>query len=82
MLACGAQIVFPTPQGYRGDGVFENFWKLVERHRATFVIVVPTAMSALMQRKVNADISSLKLAFCGSAPLPMVLYKQFERRPK
>ncbi|PVA06638.1 acyl-CoA synthetase [Thalassorhabdomicrobium marinisediminis] len=77
-LGSGAQIVFPTPQGYRGDGVFDNFWKLVERHRATFVITVPTAMSALMQRKVNADISSLQLAFCGSAPLPLELYKRFE----
>ncbi len=77
-LGSGAQIVFPTPQGYRGDGVFDNFWKLIERHRVTFMITVPTAMSALMQRPVNADISSLKLAFCGSAPLPLELYRRFE----
>ena len=77
-LSSGAQIVFPTPQGYRGDGVFDNFWKLVERHKVTFMITVPTAMSALMQRKVNADISTLKLAFCGSAPLPLELYRRFE----
>jgi len=78
-LASGAHIVFPTPQGYRGDGVFDNFWKLVERYRATFMITVPTAMSALMQRPVNADISSLQLAFCGSSPLPVELYKRFEK---
>ena len=77
-LASGAQIVFPTPQGYRGDGVFDNFWKLIERYKATFVITVPTAMSALMQRKVDADISSLKLVFCGSSPLPVELYNRFE----
>jgi acyl-CoA synthetase (AMP-forming)/AMP-acid ligase II len=77
-LSSGAQIVFPTPQGYRGDGVFDNFWKLIARHKVTFVITVPTAMSALMQRPVDADISSLKLAFCGSAPLPLELYKRFE----
>jgi fatty-acyl-CoA synthase len=77
-LGSGAQIVFPTPQGYRGDGVFDNFWKLIERYKVTFVITVPTAISALMQRKVDADISSLKLAFCGSAPLPLELYKRFE----
>ena len=58
--------------------MFDNFWKLVERHKATFLITVPTAMSALMQRKVNADISSLRLAFCGSAPLPLELYRRFE----
>ena len=30
-LMSGAQVVLPTPQGYRGEGVFDNFWKLVER---------------------------------------------------
>ncbi|WP_333715065.1 acyl-CoA synthetase [Yoonia sp.] len=78
-LGSGAQIVLPTPQGYRGEGVFDNFWKLVEKHKVTFMITVPTAMSALMQRKVDADISSLKLAFCGSAPLPLELYRRFEK---
>lgn len=77
-LGSGAQIVFPTPQGYRGDGVFDNLWKLIEKHKATFLIGVPTAFSALMQRPVNADISTLKLAFCGSAPLPLELYRRFE----
>ncbi len=77
-LSSGAHIVFPTPQGYRGEGVFENFWKLVERYRVTFMITVPTAVSVLMQRSVDADISSLKLAFCGSAPLPLELYRRFE----
>ncbi|MGR3484810.1 MAG: acyl-CoA synthetase [Paracoccaceae bacterium] len=77
-LGSGAHVVFPTPQGYRGEGVFDNFWKLVERYRATFVIGVPTAMSALMQRKVDADISTLRLVFSGSAPLPLELYRRFE----
>ena len=78
-LGSGAHIVFPTPQGYRGEGVFDNFWKLVEKYKVTFMITVPTAMSALMQRKVDADISSLRLAFCGSAPLPLELYRRFEK---
>ena len=78
-LGSGAQVVFPTPQGYRGEGVFDNFWKLIEKHKVTFMITVPTAMSALMQRKVDADISSLRLAFCGSAPLPLELYRRFEK---
>ncbi|MGZ9811871.1 acyl-CoA synthetase [Pseudoroseicyclus sp. H15] len=77
-MGSGAQIVFPTPAGFRGDGVYENFWKLVERYKVTFVIGVPTAFSRLMQVPVNADISSLKLAFSGSAPLPVELYKRFE----
>ena len=77
-LSSGAHVVFPTPAGYRGDGVFDNFWKLIERWKISFIITVPTAISALMQRKVDADISSVKNAFSGSAPLPLELFKRFE----
>ncbi len=77
-ITSGAHVVFPTPQGYRGEGVFDNFWKLCERWRITFMITVPTAVSALMQRKVDADISRLKIAFCGSSPLPVELYRRFQ----
>jgi len=79
MVCSGAHVVFPTPQGYRGDGVFDNFWKLIERWNVTFMITVPTALSALMQRPVNADVSSLQTAFSGSAPLPLELINRFEK---
>ena len=78
VVVSGAHVVFPTPQGYRGDGVFDNLWKLVERWQATFIITVPTALSALMQRPVNADISSLRNGFSGSAALPVEIFKRFE----
>lgn len=78
-LASGAHVVFPTPQGYRGDGVFDNFWKLIERWQISFIITVPTALSALMQRPVDADISTVKTAFSGSAPLPLELFNRFEK---
>ena len=77
-VTSGAHVVFPTPQGYRGDGVFDNFWRLCERWKTTFIITVPTAISAKMQRPVNADISTIKRAFSGSAPLPLSLFKRFE----
>ncbi|QMU57317.1 MAG: acyl-CoA synthetase [Boseongicola sp.] len=79
MVSSGAHVVFPTPAGYRGDGVFDNFWKLIERWQVTFIITVPTAISALMQRPVDADVSSVKTAFSGSSPLPIELYKRFEK---
>ena len=78
-LCAGSHVIFPTPQGYRGDGVLDNFWKLIERWRATYIVTVPTALSALMQRKVNADITSLRNGFSGSAALPTELYKRFEK---
>ena len=78
MMKSGAHVVFPTPAGYRGEGVFDNFWKLCERWQTTFIITVPTAVAALMQRKVDADVSSVKNAFSGSAPMPMELFNRFE----
>ena len=78
-VASGAHVIFPTPQGYRGEGVFDNFWKLVERWKITFIITVPTAISAMMQRPVNGDISTVKTAFSGSSPLPVELFKRFEK---
>ena len=77
-VSSGAHVVFPTPQGYRGDGVFDNFWKLVERWKISFIITVPTAISAKMQRPIDADVSTVKTAFSGSAPLPLELFRRFE----
>lgn len=78
-VCSGAHVIFPTPQGYRGEGVMDNFWKLVERWKITFIITVPTAISAKMQRPINADVSSVKTAFSGSAPLPLELFRRFEK---
>jgi len=77
-LFTGAHVIFPTPAGYRGDGVIENFWKLNERYKTTFIATVPTAIAATMQVPVNGDISSVKKAFSGSAPLPLELFRRFE----
>jgi fatty-acyl-CoA synthase len=79
MIGSGAHVVFPTPQGYRGEGVFDNLWKLIERWKVTYLITVPTALSALMQRPINANVSTLRGAFSGSAALPLELYTRFEK---
>ena len=78
MISSGAHVIFPTPAGYRGEGVFDNFWKLIERWKISFIIAVPTAIAALMQRPVDADVSSVKNAFSGSAPMPLELFRRFE----
>ncbi|MFQ5624341.1 MAG: acyl-CoA synthetase [Paracoccaceae bacterium] len=81
LMSCvhsGAHLVMPTPAGYRGEGVFDNFWKLVERYGATFLMTVPTAAAALMQRPVDANVSTLRYAISGSAPLPADLLRKFE----
>ena len=79
MATSGAHVVFPTPAGYRGEGVFDNFWALIERWQVTYMITVPTALAALLQRPVNANVSSLRGAISGSSPLPLELYRRFEK---
>ena len=39
---------------------------------------MPTAVSQLMQRPVDADVSTIKTAFSGSAPMPTELFRRFE----
>ncbi|MBL9056093.1 MAG: acyl-CoA synthetase [Rhodobacteraceae bacterium] len=79
MIASGAHVIFPTPAGYRGEGVFDNLWKLIAQWKCTYLVTVPTALSALMQRPINADVSTLRGAFSGSAPLPIELFNRFEK---
>ena len=79
MIASGAHVIFPTPAGYRGDGVFDNLWRLIERWQVTYLVTVPTALSALLQRPVDAKIDTLRGAFSGSSPLPVELYNRFEK---
>ena len=43
-----------------------------------FITLVPTAAAELMQRPVDADVSSIRFALCGSAPMPSELFKKFE----
>jgi fatty-acyl-CoA synthase len=56
-----------------------DIWKLVAHWKVTYMVTVPTALSALMQRPVDADITTLRGAFSGSAPLPIDLFNRFEK---
>ncbi|MGZ5198648.1 MAG: acyl-CoA synthetase [Telluria sp.] len=75
----GWEVVMLTPQGYRGQGVLQHFWKLVERFRASSFSAVPTILATLAaQAPGGADIRSLRQVFCGAAPLPAEVARRFE----
>lgn len=77
----GDRVIIGTPQGYRGEGVIANFWGMVQHFRITSFSGVPTVYSALLQHPVNGfDLSSLQYALCGAAPMPVELFREFERR--
>ena len=76
----GWEVVLLTPQGYRGADVLPQFWQLVQRFRATSFSGVPTIFAALAALPLQgADISSLRHAFCGAAPLPHGVARAFEQ---
>ncbi|WNL44596.1 acyl-CoA synthetase [Dyella sp. BiH032] len=75
----GAHVLLGTPQGYRGKGVIENFWAMVERHRIHFFSAVPTLYGALLgvPRKQYC-LDSLEYGLCGAAPMPRELMNRFQ----
>ncbi|MFN3980463.1 MAG: acyl-CoA synthetase [Caldilinea sp.] len=73
-----ATLVMGTPQGFRGEGVIPNLWKIIDHYKVNSLGAVPTLFKALLNVPVgDADISSLQVAICGSAPLPVELARQF-----
>jgi fatty-acyl-CoA synthase len=76
----GAHVILGTPSGYRGDGVIQHFWALVEHHRINFFSGVPTVYAALMQQPTQGrDLRSLEYGLCGAAPMPVELMRAFQQ---
>jgi fatty-acyl-CoA synthase len=74
----GGAVIMGTPQGFRGEGVIENMWKILDYHQCTIFSGVPTLFSALLNVPIgDNDLSKLKAATCGAAPLPVEVAKQF-----
>lgn len=80
-LMQGAHVLLATPQGFRGDNVIADFWKIVAKHRVNFFAAVPTVYSALLNHPTDGyDISSLNYGICGAAPMPVQVFKDFEAK--
>lgn len=78
-FSIGAHVVLLSPRGYRDPSIMQNFFKIVEHYRAVTFSCVPTVLSVLLDVPVaGADISSLRYAICGAAPLSVELFKRFE----
>jgi fatty-acyl-CoA synthase len=78
-FAAGSEVVMPTSALFRNREVIANYWRLVERYRATAVSAVPTVLAALANVPVgDADISTLRYCRTGAAPLSPDLAVRFE----
>ena len=77
----GDHVVLATPEGYRGKNVIAHFWDIVARFRISTFSGVPTLYSAVLETPIGVnDISSLKFAICGAAPMPVALAQAYEAR--
>lgn len=75
----GSTVVLLTPAGFRSPNVFINFWKIVEKYKATMFSCVPTILSALLNIPIGkSNIRSLNHVVCGAAPLSVQLFKEFQ----
>ncbi len=77
----GDHVVLATPEGYRGKNVIARFWEIVARFRVSTFSGVPTLYSAVLETPIgDNDLSSLKFAICGAAPMPLALAHAFEAK--
>ncbi|RJX28667.1 MAG: acyl-CoA synthetase [Desulfarculus sp.] len=80
-FSIGARVVILGPQGFRDRAMIAKFPQIVEHYRAVTFSSVPTVLSALLDTDMEgADISSLRYALCGAAPLSVELFRRFEQK--
>ena len=80
-FSVGASVVLLAPTGYRDPGVIGNFFKIAERYGVDSFSTVPTVLSMLLDVPVEGiDLSRLRLAICGAAPLSVQVFRAFEEQ--
>ena len=79
-FSLGATTVVPSVLGYRDPAVIRNLYKIIEAYGVSFFVGVPTMYAALAQVPLqNANLSSIRFATCGTAPMSPILFREFER---
>jgi fatty-acyl-CoA synthase len=80
-LARGASVVLLTSSGWRDPSVIRNLWQIVDHFGVTALGMVPSVVNMALNIPIgDADISSLKAASCGTAPLSVAVAEAFERK--
>lgn len=76
----GGTVLLAGINGYRSPGIVKNMFALIEHYRITNFTAVPTIYAVLSQLPAeDYDLSSVRLAGCGAAPMPVELFYKFER---
>lgn len=82
--ATGSNLLFPFSVGassvlFAGPPTPEAIFERVERHRATVLVNVPSAINKMVS-KAGGDLSSLRLATSAGEALPDALYRRWVER--
>ncbi len=81
ILAAGGHMIIPSPTSLRSKEVIQDYWRIVERFRATIVSGVPTSIAALAEVPIGScDIGSVRMALTGGAVLPRAVGDRFQTR--
>jgi fatty-acyl-CoA synthase/long-chain acyl-CoA synthetase len=76
----GGHVLLAPPAGYRSAGLIPRFWEIIAHHRVNTFSGVPTIYAGLLQApREGHDLSCLSHAICGAAPMPVELFRSFER---
>ena len=58
----------------------QTHWETVAKYKASTFSAVPTILSILLRMPhENLDLSSLEFIICGAAPLPVEVFREFEK---
>ncbi len=76
----GGRVLIPSMQGYRGEEVITNLWKLVERFKVNVINGVPAFYKKMVTVAApQQDLSSVKFALCGASTMPPELIDRFQK---
>ena len=73
----GARILMLSAMGLRNPEMVKGIWKLIERHQATILGAVPTALGAILNVPIDASIASLRWGLTGAASCPRSIVERF-----
>ncbi|MEU5761255.1 acyl-CoA synthetase [Nocardia sp. NPDC047648] len=77
-MSVGGLVLSLGPLGYRDREALADFWRIIAHYRVTTFSAVPTVYSALPTIPAGTDVSCLRTAIVGAAPLPPHIRNLFE----
>jgi fatty-acyl-CoA synthase len=77
----GASVLLAGINGYRSPGIVSNMFHLIDHYGVVGFSAVPTIYAMLSQLPLEGcDLSSIRVAGCGAAPMPVELFNRFQNK--